>query len=139
MKIDISNADIINSKMVYIHDDTLSTLVFNRNHKEIILNLEDCNCNEYKIKFNNVIGFFMTSCDFWGESPRIFDFQLVDKDNNIIIPKMFELNNRYNYEGSSLDNDGDYIEIVITFVSGDELQVACKYILFEKNELDNNF
>ena len=65
MKIDNSNAHIISSKKAYIHDDVLETLMFERNKKEISLNMIDYSgCKKYTIVYKNVIGFFMTSCDF---------------------------------------------------------------------------
>lgn len=37
MRIDASSAEIINSEAVYIHDDVLENLIFNRERKELCL------------------------------------------------------------------------------------------------------
>lgn len=133
MKIDNSNAHIISSKKAYIHDDVLETLMFERNKKEISLNMIDYSgCKKYTIVYKNVIGFFMTSCDFWGESSRILDFELVDSNDSIITSKLFKYKIDNGFVDSSPENYNNYIETVITFVSGDKLEVACKCIVLEK-------
>lgn len=54
MKIDNSNAHIISSKKAYIHDDVLETLMFERNKKEISLNMIDYSgCKKYTIVYKN--------------------------------------------------------------------------------------
>lgn len=74
----------------------------------------------------------MTSCDFWGESSRILDFELVDSNDSIITSKLFKYKDDNGFVDSSLESYNDYIETVITFVSGDKLEVACKCIVLEK-------
>ncbi len=71
----------------------------------------------------------MTSCDFWDRSPRILDFEYVEKDNAIIISKVFEMKNSNDYPFCTLDIQEEYIETIITFISGDRLTIACKSII----------
>ena len=65
MVINSLNGNVINSNQVYIHDDILEELSFNRLEKKIHLSLltED-RSERFSIDFLNVIGFEMTSCDF---------------------------------------------------------------------------
>ena len=70
----------------------------------------------------------MTACDFWGHSPHILDFEYVERKNNTLIPKLFEKKDK-DCTYSSLRNQEDYIETVITFSSGDQLRIACESIV----------
>lgn len=128
MIINESNGEIINSKKVYIHDDILTLLQFSRLDKKMILNFNKYNsCDEYKICFFNVLGFEMSSCDFWGESECLFDFEYVKQSERVIIPKLLKewdtvpvLVSPINYE--------NFIEVLFTFSSGDKLRIACEEI-----------
>ena len=133
MRIDASNGKIIDSKEVYIHDDILNELCFYRQEKRlklIIRKFEDQN-DIFTIEFINVIGFEMTSCDFWGPSRRILDFEYIEKDDNTIIPKLFEIKDNNDYSSCTLSDQEKYIESVITFISGDQLRIACEEIVIE--------
>ncbi len=133
MRIDASNGKIIDSKEVYIHDDILNELCFYRQEKRlklIIRKFEDQN-DMFTIEFINVIGFEMTSCDFWGPSRRILDFEYIEKDDNTIIPKLFEIKDNNDYSSCTLNDREKYIESVITFISGDQLRIACEEIVIE--------
>ena len=59
MRIDKSNATIINSESIYIHDDELILLQFDRNTNILTLFLKQSWPNEfeYTIEFIKVIGF----------------------------------------------------------------------------------
>ncbi len=106
MIMDASNGNIINSKEVYIHDDILEEFNFNRAEKKLHLSIikeEKFNSIRFLIDFLNVIGFEMTSCDFGDRSPRILDFEYVEKDNAIIISKLFEMKNSNDYPFCTLD------------------------------------
>ena len=131
MIIDELNGKIINTPKVYIHDDILTSLEFFRLNKQMVLNLDKYNCHDdYQIVFSNVIGFELSSCDFWGESECVFDFEYVERNERIIIPKLLNKwctvptappKNRYE----------NFIEVLFTFSSGDQLRIAC-----EKIEID---
>lgn len=132
MIIDTSNGKIINSKEVYIHDDILEEFCFNRTEKKLhllILKVEEFGSKRFSIDFLHVIGFEMTSCDFWGSSPHILDFEYVEKNDNVIIPKLFEIKDNNDCTFCTLNNREEYIETKITFSSGDQLIIACKSII----------
>lgn len=130
MTIDVSNAEIINSKEVCMHDDILKELCFIRHEKKLqLLMLREEMFKRYTVDFFRVIGFEMTACDFWGRAPHILDFEYVERKNNTLIPKLFEKKEKGNYKYSSLRNREDYIETVITFSSGDQLRIACESIV----------
>ena len=135
MQIDVSNAEIINTKDVYIHDDILEDLYFNRNEKKlrlVILTKDGKSNNKrFSIDFLQVIAFEMTSCDFWGSSPRILDFEYVEQDEATIIPKLFKKIYDNDYIYCPLKNEKKYFETIITFISGDTLKIACKSIMMQ--------
>ncbi len=145
MVINASNAKILNLGEIYIHDDILTELKFNRMEKKLtLLNLKygtltgPLEGDEYTVEFLNVIGFKMTACDFWGPSRRIFSFDLVPEYDLKIIPKMFEIRDDTDKGGEfsccTLGNRDNYIEVMITFISGDRLRIACETIVFIDDE-----
>lgn len=71
----------------------------------------------------------MTSCDFWGSSPHILDFEYVEKSDNTIIAQLLKKRDNDAYPFCTLTNREKYIEIMITFVSGDQLKIACESII----------
>ena len=81
MIINASNGQVINSKDVYLHDDILESMIFRRDEKILHLSLVKTWLVEYEysIDFFRVIGFEMTSCDFWGADLRILDFEYVSE------------------------------------------------------------
>lgn len=132
MKIDVSNCDIINSNGITIHDYILADFHFDRNGKLLHLELSreegEQEMKRVSVDFIGVIGFEMTSCDYWGSSPYILDFESVEKSCMNIIPKLFDRKNQNDWPECSLSGQNDYFETVITFVSGDRLSVACKEV-----------
>ena len=137
MRIDKSNATIINSESIYIHDDELILLQFDRNTNILTLFLKQSWPNEfeYTIEFIKVIGFEITSCDFWGKSECVLDFEFIEPDKQSIIPKLSE-----KWLSVEKDNRNDSLienkfETIITFSSGDTLIISCEYIQFNKAHL----
>lgn len=131
MTIDSSNGQIINSRDVYIHDCIFGNMFFRRDEKSLHLSLTkswpvEC---KYSIIYFQVIGFEMTSCDFWGADSRVLDFEYVP--NGILIPKLFS-QRKEEYSNCSLKEQQDYIETVLTFISGDTLRIACEKIIIEE-------
>lgn len=128
MIINESNGTIINTKNVYLHDDNLLLFGFERNEKKIQLKLEKYSSRiPYVITFRDVIGFEMSSCDFWGASECVLDFEYVEPCVRTIIPK---LERKWGSVPCCLEKFkyNDYIEILFTFGSGDELRIASKTI-----------
>ena len=133
MRIDKFNIETINTKQVYIHDDILDRLQFDKIGKKLHLEFsQSClHGRKYTIDFINVIGFEITSCDFWGMSHHVLDFEYVECSNQRVLPKIrnkWAEVSQYNFVPSYQN----YIETLITFSSGDQLFIACEYIFLEK-------
>ena len=131
MTITKENAKIINTREVYLHDEYLISLTFDKECKKLILNLKkfkslpgrEHGC--YEMHFVNVANFYMTSCDFWGESIRILSFDLVEHDRKLI--SVVEKNNDTAEDIFKIRCE-DLIETAFTFCSGDILRITCEKI-----------
>lgn len=138
MKIDNLNGNIINTRDIYIHDDIFENMIFHHKSRMLELFMRGQSNGEYKICYNKVIGFDMTSCRFWGESPHVLDFEYVCDDKRTLLPRLYgikdQCRNNKMFDCEPIDNN-DYIETVVWFVSGDKLTVVCEYIDFGKTEL----
>ena len=91
----------------------------------------------YSVDFLDVIGFEMSSCDFWGESLRILGFEYVPPESQVLVPRLF---NKKQEGGESfafckMKNRESYLETLMTFRSGDQLRVACENIIYLKREI----
>jgi len=139
MVINKRNCEIINTKELYIHDDVFELLTFDRDNKKLILDLHKYyrivenqyyRVNEkYKIIFNDVMGFTITSCDPWGSGECVFDFINVASKDYILIP---DLEKRWLKTNNEIPNIRDNcIESFIEFSSGDQLRIVSKEIVIE--------
>ena len=127
-----SSSKIINKNDIYIHDDILHELQFHRLQKKLNLVIQDFKTkNIFEIEFINTIGFEMTSCDFWGSSPRMNGLAPLSTEEYIIIPKLFEMKKKCPNSYSFLTEPDNYIEIIIEFISGDQLLIACEEIIVD--------
>ncbi len=129
MIIDKTNPSLVDK--IYIHDCIIDDLYFNRVNKVLTLVIKENNQIEKinSLKFINVIGFEMSACDFWCSSPHVFDFEYVKNENATIIPRMFDRAKSENESLAKLKKPDDYIEVIITFTSGDTLIIACETII----------
>ena len=131
MRINAENSTVINSKDISVHDWIFENMVFNYLKKEMSIYLiEDSGQNrKHILKLYNVLGFKMTTGDFWGKSLHILDWELVE-DNYILLDELFEEKEKYEYSSIRLDEKKLYIESIITLISGDKLIIVCEYIDF---------
>ena len=83
----------------------------------------------YVIKCIDTAAIEMTNCNFWGISPHILDFEYMPKDKQKLLPKLLKKQLKYNHPLSKKIEKNIYIEIVITFTSGDTLTIVCKEII----------
>lgn len=130
MKIFESNGYLINSKDVYFHDSVLEKLIFDKSYSKLRAELEKNAYTSYNIiEFVNTVGFEMTSCNFWGISQNVLDFEYIEKDMRELLPRLY---NAQKYDSTEplfkLAFDVDYMEVKMTFVSGDILTVVCEYV-----------
>lgn len=130
MIIDESVGKIINTKDVYIHDDILRSLEFDRMNRKILLKFSS-SCdkhNDYLMEFLNVVGFEMTACNFWGVSESVLDFEYIEKDSRVLLPKLSNMWSKVPCSSQDVSYD-NYIETMFTFSSGDVFIVASEKII----------
>lgn len=128
MVFDHTNARQISAREFSLHDDVLTEFRFDRAAYRATLLISSREKGNYKAFFHDVIGFEMTSCDFWGPSPHILDFEYVEATARILIPKLRKENEKSSIPRRNPIDDEHYIETVLTFSSGDLLRIACKTI-----------
>ncbi len=128
MIFDKTNARLINTKEVYLHDDSFVEFRFDRISYKAILCLYSYKKHCYEITFHGVIGIEMTSCDFWGPSPHVLDFEFIETNNRILIPRLIAEEKKFPFPGSTPISNENYIETVLTFTSGDHFRIACESI-----------
>ena len=131
MRIDAFNCTAIDSD-VYIHDFLFENMQYDYLKNKITIRLINESSPEriQMIEFYNVIGFDMVACDFWGASPYVLDWESIEKESQKFVKKFLTEKQDNNYEYARICADNEYVESVITFISGDRLTVACEYILF---------
>lgn len=133
MKINNINEFITNEKEFSVHDGEFYGFNYDYIHNRITFWINDNGWTpeDYLLEFNNVIGFNMTACDFWGESLRLNAMYSIDKKEDLEILnklKIEKLNNSYDHGRFQNERESDFFEIEIEFISGDRLRIACEYI-----------
>ena len=125
MQIDRTNRETFEAE-IYIHDSVLDDLRFDRREKHLHLQITDTYpCPKRRsIDFFEVIGFEMSACNYWGPSERILDFEYIDEEKTLI-PRLVEKRKNDRWPDFDAADPSKYIELLITFVSGDTLRVAC--------------
>lgn len=128
MVLDEYNCAIINTKCICFHDDILTSFTFERERKCLILELVKFGSERsYKMIFNQVMGFKMTSCDFWGASQFVFDYVCVPPEEWVLIPELIEQWSRTPNSHTDVSYN-NYLETLFEFSSGDQLRIVCKTI-----------
>ena len=136
MKIDLHNAEVINTKKVYLHDGILTNMVFNRASKCLTLEIEfeKEEQNVVRMDLLNVACFEMTACDFWGPSPHILDFEYMKEGECLLIPKLKRELEEIKENIMLKHNFKKLIETRMTFTSGDRLTIVCEEILMQYSQ-----
>ncbi len=133
MLINNENCQIINSAQIHFHDDIFIGFHFDLERHNLIVSIEKNNPNagyfSQNIEFQDVVGIEMTSCNFWGISPHIFNFEYIMPCNSTLISKLYQLKNSDNFPCCTLKKPTDYIETTIHLTSGDKITVACERIV----------
>jgi len=136
MKFNHTNAEEINSPSVYVHDEIYDSLCFDRKEKTLKLLLISWNGSKpketnYSITFENIAGYEVSTCDFWGKSMFIYDMEYVPINERVLFPRLVKRWKDIYNETDVFANGVSYIEILVTFHSGDELRVVCEDLIVE--------
>lgn len=133
MRIDFSNCHVLDSNEIDIHDDVFCYIHFDRETDELRVGLQNPlkGGQEYEIKFSNVIGVSISACNFWGRSPHVLDFEYVESNEQLLFSEL-EHTRKERHPQCKLQAGTVFIETVMTFISGDILNVVCESITWEK-------
>lgn len=135
MKIDYSNAQIINSPDFCMHDDWFVNMNYECGKDTNTMNvhfIKYYKVKDYIVKFNNVIGFKGVYCKFWGNGlgvePDIDCVSYNYPEEQTLLPRLYELKEKQ----LSIDDfcpllsDEKFIEISLYFKTGDSLTIVCE-------------
>lgn len=132
----ISSLNREDANNVCVHDAVF--LGFNYNYQE---NIIEFSCEEYfyskrhTFKFNNVFGFQMKSCDYWGASPRIYAWELKDVSENIYTQALASFRSDEKNIYSRMTDSNEVLESTFILISGDELTIVCESIDYKEEKL----
>lgn len=111
----------------FVHDMQCHAVNFAYENKTLLLLLlgereEDASL---EIRFHGVLGYEMTSCDFWGPSPHVFGWRLILDEERVLLPRYLAEAGAHGLDQTSIRKDQEYMEIEVEFTSGDSLKVLC--------------
>ena len=134
MKIDYKNKEIIRSRDVYVHDSTFEGFTYHEEQQKLSFRMKNWFLNKYfKIDFYNTINIDCKLCKFWGGGDSVADFNLCDEGE--LTEELKKIQTTEGYIHSLLDDETNYIESYFIMNSGDEIRIACEYIIFEEEPL----
>ena len=139
MKIDYKNKEIIRSRDVYVHDSTFEGFTYHEEEQKLSFRMKNWFLNKYfKIDFYNTINIDCKLCKFWGGGDSVADFDLWVGEELIEELKGMNDVKKFKNAHSLLDEKTDYIEAYFIMNSGDEIRIACEYIIFEEEPLEED-
>ena len=123
MKIDYSNAQIINSPDFCMHDDWFVNMNYECGKDTNTMNvhfIKYYKVKDYIVKFNNVIGFEV--------EPDIDCVSYNYPEEQTLLPRLYELKEKQLSidEFCPLLSDEKFIEISLYFKTGDSLTIVCE-------------
>lgn len=136
MRIDYNNKNILPKEEIYIHDSTFEGFTYQEEEQKVSFRLKNGFLNKFfKIDFFNTIGINCQLCRSWGGGDSVIDFDLWNGEN--LIEELKKIHDeKYENEHTLLDEGTDYIEAYFIMNSGDEIRIACEYIIFEEEPLE---
>ena len=117
-----------------VHDKQCCAVNFAYENKTLLLRLlgERVEDASMEIRFNGVLGYEMTSCDFWGPSPHVFGWSLIPDNERTLLPRYLAEAEEHGLDQTSIQRNREYMEIEVQFTSGDTLTVLCCSIDIQK-------
>ena len=108
-----------------------------RDKKELHLCTFDLLEVPVEIHFIDVLAITMTSCEFWGGSPYIFDFECLPPERQTLLPAILS-EMKTLYEDIYQPQYKDYHEVLITLTSGDRITIVCQAVTEHKGHTENS-
>lgn len=134
MRIDFTNKAYIENE-AYVHDSYFTGFTYDYEKRQIKMECESFMCkSRFIFQFNNVYGFNMNSCDWWGECNHIFDWEVVREDKTSLTHKLKNFWPEDESNFSRLTEPEKAVESKFTLASGDTLIISCESIDFTEVE-----
>ena len=130
MIINSSNANIINTKAVDLHDYMFRSIEYD--FIDSVVKIKYGLGKE--IIFYSVLGISTVACRFWGETdPAILDFVYVPESDRIILPKLLKeredgIQQYGKHAEGRMKTDTTYIEVLLVLSTGDRITIVCESI-----------
>ncbi len=120
------NAEILNSRDFYIHDDVLLSIAYDRAASILTAEMkkDGAEGDPYSICFRNVAGMYLSDCGFLGRSPHVLDFIYVE-DGGPLLAHLKDQRKEPPAGTCKLRGDEVFMEVRMVFTSGDVLEVVC--------------
>lgn len=130
MKLTKENVNEI-MKKISLHDGLITNFNYNNEERELnITYLDEWQDNkECNIIFIDVIGFKITSCNYWSNSPYISCIVPLQEYEYILMPELFKkAYDNPDWLNEHLISRDEYMELLMEFISGDTLSIVCKSV-----------
>lgn len=114
-----------------LHDAVCEKWTFDYQNKELVLFFQSDDGEDHRMIYHDVYAHQMVSCDFWGSSPHIYGFEVLEKQSGFLYSQLVQTITRGNYGESFISELADSIETEMQFISGDVLRVLCKSVSVE--------
>ena len=156
MRIDSSNASIINTKEVYLHDAYITQFEVFLSERRIVISIDPYReySNITKMTFNNVVGAKTTLFEVFAECDgRILDFYKLNESDTKLIKELYTDSENEKKTITSRNDKGEIIESNSTsnidsmerlmeleffLDSADRLTIVCESLDIETEDTDGN-
>lgn len=112
-----------------LHDAVCERWVFDYAEKSLTLFFKT---RPGKVVFHDVYAHETTSCDYWGPSPHIYAWRMLEGKARSLYPRVMREIQNNGYDCARIQHGMDCLELEITFISGDIMTVLCDKVTIEE-------
>lgn len=128
----ITSCNFMKIKDLYLHDFIFSGFCYDYAHRTVRLGGENLYLRKrVKLEFQNVIGFHMQACGFWGSGNSMRGINPGDGDLLASYKKTVQADDMLQF-ADLLDPENEFIEFEIELNSGGMLTVVCEALNAEE-------
>lgn len=136
MRIDTTNGYLLNLRDFSLHDAPITKIQYDvfKNTLSVFAKTYQKPFKDIKITYFDVIGLEGITCDIWSamlDSLNILGLDYMEPSDRYLIKKIFQERSKGIEDQARLTLPENYIETVLTGMSGNSLRVACEYLEIE--------
>lgn len=129
MKINYENANFI--EKINIHDYVIDDIKYQINQNKMSIFISNpLEHKSFLIQFMDILSYEIQSCDFWFPSPNILDWEVKQFPEQTLLNRIQHYQKSNNYTSARYECLEQYIDTIITFCSGNTIELLCKNINF---------